>query len=481
MTRRAFAPGLFFLASGLLLAASTLHPMSAPNDSRGSHLLLIGSMLVALGALICAGARAPTQPQGEARWDGGLLSLLLGFYALLVLQLVLGVDIGNRTPLLQRVAGVAFAFGGLFGLTYLKHLRVSAGAPAKLGAGPGPTLLGLGFVLGAVVIVKIMGIVGEARPAIDVFDLLQGAAEMVPNGQNPYAVHNAGAAARISGFGHPTPTYPYMPAVWLVTFPFARWLGDARYAYVLTDILAAVLLLAIGRREGVSARLRRYAELSALLVMFHPGSFAKTWIEPLLVPMAFAPVYFALRMRRGARGTGLALLVGFGLSLKQYMLLLAPLFAVWLRGPYRLALGVAAGVSVAIPFILWDARAFWWSVFEFHFTTPFRADTLSIGGFTYQMMGVVPPSWLGLAFIATFVVIGLYFVRIRGFVAVVVWSPVALLWLFAGSGHSHANYYHCVIAYLLAAGLTLAIEQEAPGAFENACFRAVAAPKASPG
>lgn len=128
--------------------------------------------------------------------------------------------------------------------------------------------MGLGFVLGAVVSVKIMGIVGEARPASDVSELPQGAAEMVPNGQNPYAVHNAGAAARISGFGHPTPTYPYMPAVWLVTFPFAGWLGDARYAYVLTDILAAVLLLVIGRREGVSARLRRYAELSALLVMF---------------------------------------------------------------------------------------------------------------------------------------------------------------------------------------------------------------------
>lgn len=483
MTRRGLAPALFFLACLALLGASVLHPVFAPHG-RSSQVLLFVAMFAALGGLICAGLRPPTAAEPRSRWDLGLLVLLFAFHGSLVLQLVLGIDIGNRTPLLQRTASAAFVFAGLLIFPYYLHLRERAEgvSPGWLGRwtarwmGPGA----LGFLVGAAVLVKLVGILGEPRPSIDIFDFLQDGAKMVLRGQNPYVVPNHEAVARGLAFGYPTATYPYTPAVWLVTSPFVRWLGDARYAYVFTDLLAALLLFAVGRGAGVSARVRRYTELGALLVLFHPASFAKAWTDELLVPIAIAPLYLALRTRPGGRGSGLALCIGFGLSLKQYLLTLAPLFAVWLRTPRRLLLATAAGLSVAIPFLLWDAGALWRSVFGYHLNTPFRDDTLSIAAFTHHVFGWQPPTWVGFAFLLVFLGGGLYAVLRRGFVALAAWSSLALLWLFAGSSHAFANYYHCVLAYLLVAGLALAIENEAPRAFENAAFRVARPPLPGP-
>lgn len=445
------ASALLFLTYGLLVIATNEYHVHVPG-ARIAEVLLFAAMVAGAAALIPAKTRAPARaPADHAPVDVVLVVLLGAFYGSLWLPLVHGVDIGDRSPVLQRIAAIGFGAAALGALPFALAIRQQR----TLDTGGIVNLL-----VGVACALKIFGIAGERIPQIDIWDHIQGATRMLAAGINPYMTPNVEAIAVGADSHYPAITFPYPPLVLLLTTAANRWLGDPRYLFVLSDLAAAVLLLRIASRPELSTRTTRYCQLAALLIVFHPNSFAKMWTDLLVFPFLFSITYLTMRSR--GPGIAVAVVVGLALTTKPYLLLLAPLFAAWLRRPLLIGVALVTGVSTAIPFLYWDAAALWRSTIGFHLGTPFRPDSMSLASFTYHAFKTLPPRWLDFAVFAPLLAAGVSAVRKQGVAAVPGWSAVSLLWLFAVGQHTFHNYYHGVGGFLLWGGITFAIENDHP-------------------
>jgi hypothetical protein len=444
---------LAILAYGLLEVAVVFHRVQAPR-TRVSEILLFLAMAAMGASLFLLGRTGPSRPEPAPRWDFPLLLLLAVLEAGLVVQLQLGIDIGDRGPLVRRFAAVGLWTAAVFSVPYLLWALPESGFRSrftpKSWRGVCLFLLGMGCAL------KIMGILAEAKPGIDVWDVLQAGANNLAEGKNPYSTAIPEAVASGKAFGPPAEGYVYPPAMLLLSFPFVKLGGDVRYLYVFTDTAAALLLLAIG---GFFARerLRRYGEIAALLVMFHPNSFAKAWTDPVALPFLFL---FALLMLRRPGGKGSAIVAGVLLSLKQYLVLLAPLVAVSLRRLRPIAIAGLVILAIALPFILWDPAAIWRVAGSGHLQYSFRADTMGFSSFLHHTAGVRLPSWFGFAGAAALLVLAMFFARRRGLLGMAAWGSVIYLFQFAGSYQVFPNYYHFVMGLILLSGLLALAENE---------------------
>lgn len=218
----------------------------------------------------------------------------------------------------------------------------------------------LGILL-AGALIRCATVVAVPEPVIDVYYWLRDAPAELMHGKNPYA------AAYFNCYGtelaktlhmyhpewdnHPA-AYPPLPI--FLTMPF-RALGlDIRLANVVCDLVAgAVLFLAAYRRRNPLTGL-----MAAALYLNLPGVpylIELAWYEPMVAALVGAGLLLAESGRRPGR-----LLLGLGLTAKQFGVpLLFPLL-MGLRSQWRAVLvtTVAVGMAIMLPFFLWNPQAF---------------------------------------------------------------------------------------------------------------------------
>jgi hypothetical protein len=206
-------------------------------------------------------------------------------------------------------------------------------------------VLALVAALAAAVLVAALVIVGDPAPAIDVWVILQQAADGMARGQNIYALEWVGSPGIADAFA-------YLPFTAVLTAP-GRWLaGDVRWALALLVLLSALCVGALGRW-------RRPAVAAAALLLLAPGSSTlveQAWTEPtVLVGLAV----WALLVARD-RSWWAVVPLAVALASKQHVVALLPLLAVWPRFGWRRTLVAAGGAGVLmLPWAVVDLPNFW--------------------------------------------------------------------------------------------------------------------------
>jgi hypothetical protein len=321
-------------------------------------------------------------------------------------------------------------------------------------------------VLGAAVIRA------SPAPGIDVWHCQQLGALALLDGRNPYTV----AYPNIYGPGTPfiDPSLlspdgrlllanPYPPLLLLLDAP-AALVGDARWAMLAAVAASALLVRRLGRGSIES-------ELAAALLLLQPQAFLVlelAWTEPVALAGLLAAALAVARVRQSAGEDRAAsvrewLLPGlagaFAASTKQYAaLLLVPLL---LALPSRLrprAFSVAAGgtLAVAVPFLLWDPRAFVRGVVEFQIRQPFRTDALSWPAAVVSAGGPRLPSWP--AFIVAAAVLFLTLRRTVTPAQAVLSAATTWIAFVAFNKQAFCNYYWLAVGLLCAAVALLSAE-----------------------
>jgi uncharacterized membrane protein len=211
-------------------------------------------------------------------------------------------------------------------------------------------------------------VIAGAKPVIDVWPILQGAARGVLHGQNPYDMVFAGVPA-----GQVNDCFDYLPGTFLVPIPGRLLFGDVRYAE------AAVLLAGIAALVWLAVRSGRPGAVPlAVLAGTLPGSLyevQQAWNESIIFgALAAAGVLVAVR-----RPWWAAVCFAVALGTKQHVVLLLPLWALWPSFGVRRAIAAAAGAAaVTLPFFLINPGRFWHCVVEFFVDLPARTDSLSL-------------------------------------------------------------------------------------------------------
>lgn len=228
-------------------------------------------------------------------------------------------------------------------------------------------------------------------PRIDVWVILQQAADAMARGQNIYAMTWRDSPGIQDAF-------TYLPWTAVLLAP-GRWLaGDVRWALLVALLLGLGCLVALGRSADQSGQARpRTSSLAlgaATLLALAPGSLTQAeqaWTEPLLFACLAG---WALLVHRG-HAWWAVLPLALGLASKQHLALLLVVLACWPAFGVRraLAAGALAGAAVA-PWFLASPADFWNDtvalLVAFH---PIRfANTWFIAARTE--LGWTPPFWL---------------------------------------------------------------------------------------
>ncbi|NAZ83781.1 hypothetical protein GTR02_18365 [Kineococcus sp. R8] len=187
-------------------------------------------------------------------------------------------------------------------------------------------------------------VVGDPAPRIDVWVILQQAADGMAEGRSMYAQVWRGSPGITDAFA-------YLPWTAVLTAP-GRWIaGDVRWAVAVLLLVTALLVAATGRW-------RRPAVGAAALLLLSPGTSTlveQAWTEPTVLVGLAAWALLVARERAWWAVVPLAV----ALASKQHVVLLLPLLAVWPRfGLRRTAVAtVGAGLLVA-PWLLAGLRDF---------------------------------------------------------------------------------------------------------------------------
>ncbi len=440
VTRRLVPLAATVVGLGAVVLAIVLH--RAYGITSHGRYVMVGLAILAAGVACLAAGRRPPRERLLLTWDPALAAVLLLVAVSLLAQRLVYVDIGDRTAPIQAAARLVLTVA-LVGLVPFTFWVAPSGRWARWRRETaGWTML----LVGLAVALKLCGIATYPRPGIDVWHVLQGGAQALARGENPYATFLADAFAAGRGFGNPPSAYVYPPSLLLVTWPVVTLLGDVRFLHVAADLVAALLLLRLAGQLGASARLRRVAELLALFWVFHPVSWAKEWTDQLVAPFLLLAVSLALA---APRSRAHALAAGLALSLKQYLVLLGPWLLAALWGPRpggwrRPALLVGAALATSAPFLLWDARALVDAVVGYHLTMHFRADGITAAAWLHQAGHAGLPGWIGGALAGALALAGLPWVRARGLVAHALGGTLLYLLLFFFSWHAFPNYLHFV-------------------------------------
>jgi hypothetical protein len=260
----------------------------------------------------------------------------------------------------------------------------------SLGKGPAPFfglrgqfLLGaqLAVLFAAGAVLRVCPILANPDPTIDVYVALRDAPDHLLHGRNPYS------ASYQSPYDFPPndydayPFYPPLPV--LLGLPFRAAELDVRYANVVCDLLAALVLLATGWSRG-SPLLGALIAATYLNLPRVPFMFEQSWYEPMLAATLGGGLFLAER----GRWLGFVLL-GLGLTGKQYgVALLAPVAMAFCRQWRALVLGIVLALAVVLlPFFLWNPHAFLDVVVYKQMARPLNMHALSIRSAVHELLG----------------------------------------------------------------------------------------------
>jgi hypothetical protein len=288
-------------------------------------------------------------------------------------------------------------------------------------------------------------------PFIDVHLFQREAVDALFSGQNPWAmrsrdIYEPGSGLYGTGisvdrqlrFG-----FPYPPLSLLMSALGTALGGDHRYAQLFSIAISA-LLVAWAYPGPVGNGL-------AAMFLFTPRSFLiveQGWTEPYVLLGLSATLTVARRYPRG-----LPWILGAFLTIKQYLVLVLPLYWLLLAGmPTRqkarrvlTTLGVSA--LFTLPFALWNLPEFWRSVVALQLLQPFRADSLSYLAWWFHQGYSAPSAVFGFVAAAIAVAVSLC-VLPRNAIGFAAGISLTFLMFFAFSKQAFCNYYHFVAGAL---------------------------------
>ena len=285
---------------------------------------------------------------------------------------------------------------------------------------------------------------------IDCLTFQRDAVQTLLHGQNPFGgshenVYSADETARFYGEGMVVNGRVQIglqyPPITLVAATPGYLLGDVRYGYLLVTLLTAVVLAAaLPDPAGVVA---------AALLLLDPATWmveARCWTEPLVF-LLLCTVYYCLRRRPALLGVAL----GLFLASKQYNVLALPFVALlvrpfsWRAWAKLLAQSLAVAALTVLPFALWNPRALWHDLAQFHLAQPFRADAVSFAVQFHWAMTVGP------LLLLLFMVWAVLRVKPGGATFSAVYAAGILIFFVTGK-QAFCNYYFLITqSFLLAA------------------------------
>jgi len=299
--------------------------------------------------------------------------------------------------------------------------------------------VGLPVALAGAGVVAALVVVGDPAPAIDVWVILQQAADGLARGESMYAQVWTGSPGITDAFA-------YLPWTALLTAP-GRWLaGDVRWALAVAVGLSALAVAALGRgRPGAVA--------CAALLLLAPGSSTlveQAWTEPTVL---LGLAGWALLVSRGRLWWAVVPLA-VALAAKQHVVLLLPLLAAWPRfGVRRTVVATGAAGLLVLPWFLAGPADFWHDTVRTMLDLPpLRfSDTVYVA--VLNETGTAPPfALVGLA-VAGVLVLAVVRSRRRpaGLAGVLTWSAAVLLVVNLVNKQAFYNQFWLVGALLLLA------------------------------
>lgn len=251
-------------------------------------------------------------------------------------------------------------------------LRRPAVAANRVGwAGLGAAAVGLAAV-----------VPGSLRPRIDVWVLLQNAAEGFLSGRNPYTLAFPDAPR-----GQTTECFTYLPGSFLLGAP-GRLAGDVRWAE-LAVLLVGWLALVVAVRRRASGRADAISQMPPLLTapVLALATFAlvmpatvrvvqQSWTDSLLVGL----VLLAVALVVGDHSTWAMLPLAVALATKQHVVLLLPLVLIW-WGWRRCLLVIAGAAVICAPWLLAAPARMWTCGVTFFLELPATHDSISFWRF----------------------------------------------------------------------------------------------------
>jgi hypothetical protein len=243
--------------------------------------------------------------------------------------------------------------------------------------------------------VRLFVLFVSPAPHIDVFVSNTHGADLFLSGSNPYR----GQYADIYGGRYDySPGFVYWPAV-LVLQAAARLLfGDIRMASVLADVATWVFSWLMLRRDGGSPLARSAWLLIWFAFPVQLFVLEQSWVDPILIAIVAATMYCLT----AGRPVWSAIAVGIGLATKQYFVVFAVLWGIWVLRRYGLRtatqlLLISAGVLALFlaPFLMADADAFLRMTVFVPLRQAFRADSFSLLAYFYREGGPAG-SWYAL-------------------------------------------------------------------------------------
>jgi hypothetical protein len=296
----------------------------------------------------------------------------------LLAHLMAGTAVGAAACLLVGSGVLSRPFGRSPGL--VARWRAEARRSGRVCAA---AVTGIGLVLWSATAIRLV-----PSPKIDVWVILQQAADGMADGQNPYTMTWRGSPGIKDSF-------TYLPWTAVILAP-GRWLaGDVRWALLALMLLGLACLVGLGSGRGGALG-------AAILLATAPGSITQAeqaWTEPLLFACLAA---WAMSLSR-CRPWLAVLPLAVGCASKQHLALLLPVLACWAGFGWRRAAATGgAAALLVLPWFLADPGAFWHDtvslLVSFH---PIRfANTWFIAAQTE--LGRTPPFWLtGLVVLGT--------------------------------------------------------------------------------
>ena len=355
----------------LLFVATLLFGLAVRSGAINVVFVLIAS--VALGLSIALSKRNKwTEAFDSAPIDRRLL-MAVGLFGLLGVAGWSPSLVGPTSFLMERLPGGLF-----FVLAVAAFLTRGHRTPARF------AILSLA-ALSIVGVFGLMHIEATGTTGFDVFHLHVAAADALVDGENPYTdavtvpdgSPNAQADDVIEGYVY--------PPISMIGYAVGSWLSpNARYM----SLVAWLVVLGILGFRATTNRSARDLHVMMLLASV-PGLWLvirAAWTEPL--SLMFMAVGVVLWANRGWSGAA----IGGMLASKQYFLITAPILLLhrdrgWLR---RLAAGAIVLAVTIVPFLVWDASAFWVSVVEFHLSTQPRPDSSNLVG----LMALLGTEWV---------------------------------------------------------------------------------------
>lgn len=299
------------------------------------------------------------------------------------------------------------------------------------------------LVAGAYTALTTLTIVFSPSPRIDVWVVLQQAADAIGRGENIYGRPWVGSPGVDDAF-------TYLPWTALLLAP-GRWVaGDVRWSLLAWSLAGAIgLFLLCGRDRWAAAA-------GGLLILLSPGivtQIDQAWTEPLLLTLI---IWWAVLVRRGHPWWAVIPLA-VAVASKQHIALMLPVLLLWRGfGPARTAATAALGALLVAPWLVADPDAFVHDtlllLLDFH---PIRfANTLYL--LAVNVFGITPPFWLtGLIVMAAIVAAGLVVSRPGTDLAVVLRASAAVL-LTANLVNKQAFYNQFwLVAALVAVSLVM--------------------------